>query len=663
VLASRAALREGDQVLARALVNSLIENGARNPEVQLLLSEVEEAAGRVELAERAAWMATQLAPTEARFLVRYGDLLARYHAGRFDAEAAAALEKALVLQPTSDEILLSLAKVEARSGQIGRAIERYRVFLVRAPPSPEREAVTRLLRDYERDLPQVTPLVARGQPPPGVPAEAWLALHVAYVYHQPVRDGQARGPGERHDDLEAALRYLEQAQGLAPGLVESYNLAGAIYLELGDVDRAATSYYASLEREPSQPNLLVAVAELEHRRGDPAASAALIDRAAEQGASDALYMLARRYFEDWDLWRSRQVLDRYFAAPASSLTRSEALALQASVNRRLVGGSVALFGACSLLIGWRLRRRRGRARIVSLNDLLDADPGVHRDVLRLVAAIRHEVIKHNTTGLEMLAEAIERGEQEGIAYLLSRLYGPSGALSEFDRYSAELLRLGDRSGLVLDLSKPGSCFGPLLEAIGELKALREALEGDPGPALADRLRAISAVINEDSYAALGAMLQELSAFVVGRDLLETVASEAYATGTSMGVRPEIPILGFEEGVAIRAFRDDIQLIMVNLCRNALRLADPAVPTPVGLKLEVELDIVTGVETVAFRVCDQVRQALTTEMIRSGYIERGLGLAVDAVERNNGSIAVEAEPGWEKAVVVRFPRVERLGREE
>ena len=62
---------------------------------------------------------------------------------------------------------------------------------------------------------------------------------------------------------------------------------------------------------------------------------------------------------------------------------------------------------------------------------------------------------------------------------------------------------------------------------GPREALREALEGSPGPAIADRLRVISVAINEESYAALGTVLQDLSAFVVDRDLLESVASEAY----------------------------------------------------------------------------------------------------------------------------------------
>ena len=54
---------------------------------------------------------------------------------------------------------------------------------------------------------------------------------------------------------------------------------------------------------------------------------------------------------------------------------------------------------------------------------------------------------------------------------------------------------------------------------------------------------------------------------------------------------------------------------------------------------------------------------TTAVIRGRYIGRGLGLAVDLISRNGGSVRVEDEPGWSKAVVVRLPRAETTEAEE
>ena len=41
------------------------------------------------------------------------------------------------------------------------------------------------------------------------------------------------------------------------------------------------------------------------------------------------------------------------------------------------------------------------------------------------------------------------------------------------------------------------------------------------------------------------------------------------------------------------------------------------------------------------------------MLRGRYVERGMGITVDLLSRYDGAIAVEPEPGWSKAVVLRF----------
>jgi hypothetical protein len=68
-------------------------------------------------------------------------------------------------------------------------------------------------------------------------------------------------------------------------------------------------------------------------------------------------------------------------------------------------------------------------------------------------------------------------------------------------------------------------------------------------------------------------------------------------------------------------------------------------------------MITGLERVAIRVRDRAAGRLTTERIRGRYISRGLGLAVDLTSRAGGSVHVEPDEGWAKAVVVRLPRAE------
>jgi len=48
------------------------------------------------------------------------------------------------------------------------------------------------------------------------------------------------------------------------------------------------------------------------------------------------------------------------------------------------------------------------------------------------------------------------------------------------------------------------------------------------------------------------------------------------------------------------------------------------------------------------------------MLRGRYVERGMGITADLLSRYDGAIAVEPEPGWQKAVVLRFFTVEEEG---
>jgi hypothetical protein len=106
-------------------------------------------------------------------------------------------------------------------------------------------------------------------------------------------------------------------------------------------------------------------------------------------------------------------------------------------------------------------------------------------------------------------------------------------------------------------------------------------------------------------------------------------------------------------------------VLINLLRNALIAslsAQPEQPAQIGLRVRVELDEPTGLERIAFLVCDQAPSALPPEALRKGYIEAGLGLTADLVARYEGSLDVSLdEPGYRKAVVLRLPGAVELMR--
>ncbi|MFT4978353.1 MAG: sensor histidine kinase regulating citrate/malate metabolism, partial [Myxococcota bacterium] len=122
----------------------------------------------------------------------------------------------------------------------------------------------------------------------------------------------------------------------------------------------------------------------------------------------------------------------------------------------------------------------------------------------------------------------------------------------------------------------------------------------------------------------------------------------------------LQIEGARAGLPARVFPGDLEDIVANLLRNAYLASIDGLPPEeraVALLVEEDDDPITGFELVALRFCDQAPGELTSAMIQGRSIGRGLGLAVDLIARHNGSIDVEGEQGWRKAVVVRLPRAE------
>jgi len=107
------------------------------------------------------------------------------------------------------------------------------------------------------------------------------------------------------------------------------------------------------------------------------------------------------------------------------------------------------------------------------------------------------------------------------------------------------------------------------------------------------------------------------------------------------------------------FRSDLEDILTNVMRNSLQSSVLYAPKPIalGVALVTEMDEITGLSTLAIRIQDRSSEQLSNEMLRGRYVERGMGITADLLSRYDGSIAVEPEPGWQKAVVLRFFTVE------
>jgi signal transduction histidine kinase len=296
---------------------------------------------------------------------------------------------------------------------------------------------------------------------------------------------------------------------------------------------------------------------------------------------------------------------------------------------------------------------------VGIEELLGRAPRAYRDVARIGSAIRHEVLKHSTTVLPSVADALDELDVEPARWAAERLYGARGAVARFAAYVEELQFLGRTHGVRLNLRHRDPVFGPLIAAMDRLSQLEADMRRGSGPKLSASLRSISQALNGSGYRGLGHLLRRVCVLELDEAVLrmawDDVCKELGEPARGLALDVEIP----QEPVLLRVFRDDLDDILVNLLRNAAEATLQAGSADIGVAVELTADPVAFLESAEIAVCDSSPRKLSTAMIRGRYIGRGLGLAVDLVSRCAGSVSVRPRAGWSKAVVVSLPTVEEL----
>jgi hypothetical protein len=283
------------------------------------------------------------------------------------------------------------------------------------------------------------------------------------------------------------------------------------------------------------------------------------------------------------------------------------------------------------------RRRSAR----TLRDLLDGHPSCWHEAARLLSGLRHEVLKHNTTVLPDVAAALARGDRAPWDALAARM---PDLLDRFGAYLFAIEALGRRHGLRVDLRGKDPVLAPMWRAMRRLARARRP---------PDDLLELSETINGAGYRAIGQMVREICVLPVDEPLVRGVYTRVSAEPGFAGT--PLPALEVEErgaGLAVRMFRAELEDILANLLRNALA----AGARRVAVVLDAVDDPVTGHAWVEVHVRDDAPGQLTNAMIRSRFIGRGLGLAVDLVNKHGGTISVQPGDG-DKAVVVQIPGVE------
>ena len=634
----RADLAAGNVQAALERLELLVKGNARSPEAWAALATARERSDDIPGAERALRMARALAPLEAQYPARLGDLLMEHYAGRYDTEAAAAYGQAVRRNPAWAEVWYRKGLAERGDPTAAYGMLSFRRYLRLAPKGPRAEEVRRFMDGMQWELQPDPQLPESEGCPRSVPSEACAAFWVAQVYAD-------RG------ETESALEELSVAREAAPTYTRAINLEAHIHLRNQDTARALALYEESLGIDPAQPRVLEVLIGLEGAKD-------LLVTAAELGVGDAYYHLAVDAAEQWQLFEARRQLRAYFASERSGDLDASARELQARIDARFRRARMAAAGAVGSVailvpigVAWR---RSG----VSVATMLEKSPAAFRDVARICSAIRHEVLKHNTTVLAAVADALEDQDPDPAQWAADKLYGERGAVVRFWGYVRELELVGRVHGHRLNLRYRDPVFRPILAAVDQLQRLRKDVERGGSRKLAGELRRISEALNEDGYRGLSRLLRRVCLLELDEELLREVWSHVAAEAAFRNVAmPEFSVELPSESILLRIFRGELDDILVNVLRNSVAASVDAGVHRVGIRIATEEDDITGLERVALRVRDDAPKRITTALIRSRYIERGLGLTVDLISRNGGSIHVEDEAGWGKAVVVRLPRAE------
>lgn len=652
--ARRQAARGADE-LALAGLRELAREYPRSAEVWAALGDVHSGLQRYDEAELAYGWAVALAPEESAWHARLGLLLAEAWGGRRNREASESLTRALALRPSWSELRYHLAVVNQLQGRFDDAVRELRAYLAAEPTGPLAEDARARLAALTRPVHDPPDRKLAGSCPEHIQPEVCDQYRVARIY-------QDRG------DLGAARHELDSVLAAAPKWAAALNLLAALELEQDHPELARAAWRRSLSAEPDQPQVLLALGDQARREGRSGEALDLLQQAAALGAGEAWYSLAEISFAAGRIDEAQERLDAYFSSANSGLQTDKASALRAEIQRQIRQKKLAMAVAAGtgllIALGGLAWRRSGR----TLPELLERAPEAVHDLARVVSALRHEVLKHNTTLLSEVASALERGDNAAVEFAATRLFGPpetheGGIVHRFDGYLASLDHLGRQHGVRLDLRRKDPVIAPMAAAMRRLRRLERDMRRPwrARRSLSHELRVLSHQLNVTCYQALGRFLREMSTLRITAELIQSVdagvrAEPAFSGQALPPLQLEVP----EGGLPARILRGDLQDIIANLLRNAYRAVGEGL-TPerrrVGLTMEEEVDMVTGLEAVVLRFRDNAPGKLTSEMIRTRSSGRGLGLVVDLVTRHNGGVTVEREPGWAKAVVVRLPRAE------
>jgi len=660
---------QGEHEEAERILREAIALAPTFAEARAAYGAVLQAAGRPDAAELAWLRALALDHGAPEAHARLGRLYLAAAEGSRAPEAVLFLGNALRLRPEWTALHLDLARACRAGGALGDARAHAEAYLDAETDPAGRRAATALLHQIEDALP------AESAGPIEAADEGALERAAAMTRARVLLASDAGA-----EALDVLLRIPDGQRDAAVLELEARCLVAQ-----GERARAIRTLQTALIEDGDRADTHLLLGRLFREAGEGERAHEHLEQAKEGGIAEASWHLAHLTLGAWrpgamgwlvdlvhrdELRATRGYLDDYIAT-GEERHAAESRKLSRHISGRLRSQTwtgIGLAAALVLLILLRLLRRRGGA---GLEELIRRHPEAGPEVQRILAAIRHEILKHNTLLLAGLVEALEldRDASEKAMHLSESLFGPGGrggVQEHLMAYVGELESLGRARGLRLNLRRKDPAVGALLRGFEALHAARPlldretTLEPQERVRLLGHLRTASRLLNVEGYEALRGILDRLRTLAVDEDTLLNIVERVRrepALSRLPVASPDLDIdMDLPAGVLVPrgAFEDALG----NLIRNALRSSAEHGQSPIrlGLAVRADIDPVIGVERVAFAVRDASPARLTTEMIRSRHLEGGLGIASDVVARYEGTIEVVPEEApWTKAVVMTFDR--------
>ncbi|MCP4677681.1 MAG: tetratricopeptide repeat protein [Deltaproteobacteria bacterium] len=615
----------------------------------------------------------------AEIYVRLGELYLDDPQGKRAAEATLFLSRALSLRPDWTSLHLTLARALRASGDLGRALHHIKIFLggVEHGDKLKREALA-LKRSIEKLRPakEDEKILASSRDEMDSKAATFNKKVATAI-------GRARAHMSegRPEAAIAELKHLTAEHRTTPIL----NLEAQILYASGRPAEAIHVLTESLkldEKQSAAHEQLGTILASEGRRmdarkhfieserlGNAAAEYHLVrlDVGEDSGGAAALFKDVVRLGELND---ARARLNSFLARGSTSVYLSDAKVLRERLVARIqqamavIGTMCVAFIAILILLG---RRMWGGMNITSL---IARHPEAGPEVQRVLSAIRHEVLKHNTMVLTGLVEAIEKDEDaaEKAKHLRRSLLGGGGGEPVSARlrgYIDELVKTGRSFGVRLNLKRKDPAVKVLLRGFHLLDSISPMLDNMADLDPSDRARVLGALknashlLNKLGYTAVQRMLDQIRVLEMDMALLKGIEERVRLEPAFTEM--DISKAAIKSNVALPCrvvvARRDFEDILKNLIRNALQSSSESArrPIEIGLGVDSEIDTITGLERIVIFVRDRADKELTEEMIRGRDIEGGLGLTAKLISRYEGTIdVVPGQSGWSKAVRIRLP---------